>query len=156
MSSGFLRDVLTWFAAFAAFLAAGGVVMKSPVGKWVAWVYKQLIGQPGTDWFERNVDRVFTPHVTALRAENTQQHAEGAARLSAAEGRLGKAIRDLDERNTADHVVMKTGIAEAQASIAAAQAPFAAHSVVATTERANLSQQITDQGGQNNGQTVDA
>lgn len=149
MSSGFLRDVLTWFAAFAAFLAAGGVVMKSPVGKWVAWVYKQLIGQPGTDWFERNVDRVFTPHVTALRAENTQQHAEGAARLSAAEGRLGKAISDLDERNTADHVAMKTGIAEAQAS-------FAAHSVVATTERANLSQQITDQGGQNNGQTVDA
>ncbi len=149
MNLGFLRDFLTWFASFAAFLVALGVVLKSPVGKGVAWVYRHLIGQPGADWMRHNINEVVIPHITALRAENTLQHAEGAERLKASEGRLTDAINDLDRRNTADHIVMKAGIAVAQEALTQVHQ-------AAKVERADISQQITDQGGQSNGQTVDA
>lgn len=55
----------------AGLVAALGVLAKSPVGRAVRWLYKQILGEPVGSWFRGHVGRVIDEKLLARNGGTT-------------------------------------------------------------------------------------
>lgn len=105
----------------AAVLAALGVISKVPlwrsrsgdrvtIGKLVGRLFRYLFADPAGRWFGGVTQEAVAPLIDTMRDENTVQHAETSARLSAVEVRLAAVEGRLD---AVESVVNPTGALDA-------------------------------------------
>jgi Co/Zn/Cd efflux system component len=70
-----LVEVAASLGIVAGLLTALGVILRSPLGRVVRWVWRRLFGDPVTSWLQRATLAAVAPELDKARAENAEQHA---------------------------------------------------------------------------------
>lgn len=70
-----LIAVATDLGIVAAIIASCVAILRSPLGRVVRWIWRQVVGNPVTDWAKSAVDGIVSPQIDRLREENAAQHA---------------------------------------------------------------------------------
>lgn len=72
------------------------ILVKTRLGKVVAWVWKRLVTQPVGTWLEALIERVFNRLIQPFSDRSNNQHIDMAGRFDLVEGRIASVQANVD------------------------------------------------------------
>ena len=72
------------------------ILVKTRLGKVVAWVWKRLVTQPVGTWLEALIERVFNRLIQPFSDRSNNQHIDMAERFDLVEGRIASVQANVD------------------------------------------------------------